>query len=344
MTMSLLHVSCVGTLTAVFAATLATAFTPLPTHVHTTLPRQQRTTEFSLVTPKSVVDSSLQALSTKESSSLTDSAQASLQEMTTLPRHSNEAVNNLLESTESTLQSMHRKFCVLPEDGSMNMAKTMDESARSGGAHEKVFANSYVDLGQIDIVGFDYDYTLVTYKQELLELIYDMALQRLVKEGQYPLQMLQAGLSFDPRFSIRGLGVDRENGWICHLSYTHKVAVAWEGREKVTKERIFQEYRVKRALRPTERRQRIKPLNDLFSMAECCLIADTVQFFKDNSIPFCAQNAVNDILKAIRDTHISGDFHRLVAADPAKYFHPTPHLRSVLDQLRASGKRLMFVR
>lgn len=69
---------------------------------------------------------------------------------------------------------------------------------------ESVYANSYVDLGKVDTVGFDYDYTLVTYTKELLELIYDMALTRLVEEKDYPEEMLTSGLKFDPFFSIRG--------------------------------------------------------------------------------------------------------------------------------------------
>lgn len=74
----------------------------------------------------------------------------------------------------------------------------------TGPCHEKVFSNSYVDLGKVDTVGFDYDYTLVTYTEELLDLIYDMALKRLVKDRQYPLEMLHCHLQFNPRFSIRG--------------------------------------------------------------------------------------------------------------------------------------------
>jgi HAD superfamily 5'-nucleotidase-like hydrolase len=176
-----------------------------------------------------------------------------------------------------------------------------------------------------------------------LELIYEKALQRLITDRQYPVEMLEAGLKYDPFFSIRGLAVDKETGWITHLSYTHKVAVAWEGREKLPTSRIFEEYRGKRALRPDERKKRLKPLNDLFSMAECCLIADTIQFFKDHDIPYCAQNVVNDVLKAVTATHLSGDFHRLVANDPERYFDPTPHLKQVLRNLKEAGKRLIFV-
>lgn len=259
--------------------------------------------------------------------------------MLTLPRHPHKGVDEILVETEKLIKNMHKhsKKVDFREKAQWIHAKSGD-----GGPDDAIFANTYVDLGQVDTVGFDYDYTLVTYTEELLELIYDMALKRLVNDRQYPLEMLDASLGYDPFFSIRGLAVDKETGWICHLSYTHKVAVAWEGREKVPTSRIYKEYRGKRALNPKERKSRLKPLNDLFSMAECCLIADTIQFFKDGNIDYCPNNVVKDILGAIGDTHISGDFHRIVAKDPARYFHPTPHLKSVLTNLKKSGKRLIF--
>ena len=170
-----------------------------------------------------------------------------------------------------------------------------------------------------------------------------MALKRLVEDFQYPEEMLDAGMKFDPNFSVRGLAVDRETAWICQLSYTHTVTVAYEGRQKVSREALMREYKGKRALKPAERKVRLKPLNDLFSMAECCLIADVVQFFKERNLPFCPKNAVYDILGAIGSTHISGDFHRIVAADPGNYFEPSPHLKGVLQSLIDSGKRLIFV-
>jgi len=255
-----------------------------------------------------------------------------------LPRHSKETVNQVLTETEEVLQAMHEYSL------SNKNSLSLKDAKEAGRAHEKVYANNYVDLGKVDTVGFDFDYTLVTYTEELLELIYDMALKRLVTDKQYPIEMLQtAGMKYDPHFSIRGLAVDTKTGWICHLSYTHKVAVAWEGREKVATPRIYAEYRGKRGMTPSERRRRLKPLNDLFSMSECCLIADTVQFFKDRNIPFHGQNVINDVLSAIRETHISGDFHRLVAANPDRYFEQAPHLQQVIKSFKDAGKRLIFV-
>jgi len=258
----------------------------------------------------------------------------SWQQYLNLPRHaSHEGVNELLTKVENLMVSLHQGN----EEG--NYLESNDE----GRVLCTVYANSYVDFGKVDTVGFDYDYTLVTYKQEVLSMIYDMALKRLVHQKSYPSQMLSAGLKFDPSFSIRGLAVDREIGWICHLTYTHKVAVAWEGRQRVPRERLMDEYAGKRSLRPSERKKRLKPLNDLFSMVECCLIADTVQYFKDHNIPFFPKNAVADILEAIASTHISGDFHRVVAENPAAYFEPQPYLGQVIEKLKKSEKRLIFV-
>ncbi len=78
-------------------------------------------------------------------------------------------------------------------------------------------------------------------------------------------------------------------------------------------------------------------------MVECCLIADTVQYFKDHNIPYYPKNAVADILEAIASTHISGDFHRVVAENPATYFEPQPYLAEVIEKLKNSEKRLILV-
>lgn len=271
--------------------------------------------------------------------------------MTSLPRHpSNEEANKILLQSEEVLQSLRDISLSLQgyedTDEDVELFDEVEQLKLDDAVKlekESVYANSYVDLGKVDTIGFDYDYTLVTYTTELLQLIYQMALKRLVEEKQYPIEMLESGLKFDPYFSIRGLAVDRENGWICHLSYTHKVAVAWEGRHRVPRARIVTEYTGKRALSPSARKKRLKPLNDLFSMAECCLMADTVQFFLDRDIPFCPRSAVNDVLGSITNTHVSGKFHTAVAEDPERYFEPKPYLKGVLDAMKESGKRLILV-
>jgi hypothetical protein len=147
-----------------------------------------------------------------------------------IPRHSDNDVNSILMRTESILRDLHKQ--------NDTDALHHIDARKLAHRHEVVYSNSYVDLSKINVVGFDFDYTLVSYTDELLELIYEMALKRLVSDRQYPIELLESNLAFDPYFSIRGLAVDLQTGWITHLSYTHKVAVAYEGREKVSTARI----------------------------------------------------------------------------------------------------------
>ncbi len=47
---------------------------------------------------------------------------------------------------------------------------------------QAVFTNSELSLKYIDVYGFDFDYTLVHYKQSVLHLIYNLAKNRLVEQ------------------------------------------------------------------------------------------------------------------------------------------------------------------
>ena len=125
-------------------------------------------------------------------------------ELVNLPRHPfNEAANRILIATEKAIRSMQK--CELDNDKLQQQQQTAkEEEIPISAEQESVYANSYVDLSKVSTMGFDYDYTLVTYTQELLGLIYDMALRRLVEEKEYPREMLESGLKFDPFFSIRG--------------------------------------------------------------------------------------------------------------------------------------------
>ena len=47
---------------------------------------------------------------------------------------------------------------------------------------KSVFANNELSLRDISVYGFDYDYTLAHYTDELNSLIYQMSLEKLMKE------------------------------------------------------------------------------------------------------------------------------------------------------------------
>ena len=46
-----------------------------------------------------------------------------------------------------------------------------------------IFANNLLRLEEVDVYGFDYDYTLALYKKTLDRLIYDLGVKSLVEVG-----------------------------------------------------------------------------------------------------------------------------------------------------------------
>lgn len=211
---------------------------------------------------------------------------------------------------------------------------------------DSLVANTYVNLGVAGVIGFDYDYTLVRYKTDVLFLLYELAKDRLVNDFRYPAELLQ-GQRYDPEFAIRGLAVDLENAWICKLTSSYRVASAFYGRRRVTQNEVREMYKSERGTgiqSVDERMRRLRPLNDHFSMVEACLLADVVQWFTDRKIRFDPRSVVTDVIKAVGKVHTSGQWHRTVVEDKDRYMEPDPEgrLLKLLRRFKAAGKKLML--
>jgi len=266
-----------------------------------------------------------------------------------MPSHpENEKVNQVLQRTGDLLKKIQEK-AVQPALRPPCSRGHVKSEGQLIGLEDKVFVNNYLNLGAAEVVGFDYDYTLVNYKPALLDLIYDLAKTHLLEEIRYPKSMGKSALKqYDPEFAIRGLAVDIETAWVCKINFRYRVAVAFFGRERVDPQEVKAMYSSKTGagvVEYEERRARLRPLNDIFSMVEACLLADVVQWFKDNEVPFDPRSVVNDVLQAVGKAHMSGAMHKSVAADLSKYVEPDPErrMRQLLVQLKDVGKKLMVV-
>ncbi|KAA0063113.1 5'-nucleotidase domain-containing protein [Cucumis melo var. makuwa] len=67
---------------------------------------------------------------------------------------------------------------------------------------EGIYVNKNLSLDNIQVYGFDYDYTLVYYSANLKNLIYDLAKEHLVIELRYPKSCMK--FKYDHTFQIRG--------------------------------------------------------------------------------------------------------------------------------------------
>lgn len=63
---------------------------------------------------------------------------------------------------------------------------------------DAIFSNNEMSLSDIEIYGFDYDYTLVFYSKHLHTLIFNAARDLLINEHRVRLQRPSCPLPFDP--------------------------------------------------------------------------------------------------------------------------------------------------
>lgn len=207
----------------------------------------------------------------------------------------------------------------------------------------QVFCNREIRMDRVKVIGFDYDYTLASYKSTLQRLVYEQARQHLVERQHYPAELAER--SYDPSFAIRGLVFDRHHGVLLKLSYAQAIApdAAYRGRQRMSRDELRRLYGEALQLDPAYIRRNMRPLNDLFALSEVCLLADVVQLAVDSGTAFDAAVVGDDVSKAIVWVHMSGAMHDTVAANPEAYLHPSPRLGGLLRAARESGKSLFLL-
>lgn len=107
---------------------------------------------------------------------------------------------------------------------------------------EGIYVNKNLRLDNIQVYGFDYDYTLAHYSSNLQSLIYDLAKGHLVNELKYPESCLQ--FEYDPTFPIRGLYYDKLKGCLLKLDFFGSIEPdgCFFGRRQLSREKIQEIY------------------------------------------------------------------------------------------------------
>nr|XP_029118690.1 5'-nucleotidase domain-containing protein DDB_G0275467 isoform X2 [Elaeis guineensis] len=204
-----------------------------------------------------------------------------------------------------------------------------------------IYVNKNLRLDNIQVYGFDYDYTLAHYSENLQSLVYDLAKKHLVNELKYPESCLQ--FEYDPTFPIRGLYYDRLKGCLLKLDFFGSIETdgCFFGRRKLSLEKIKEIYGTRHIGRDQARR--LVGLMDFFCFSEACLIADIVQHFVDAKLDFDFSYVYEDVNHAIQHVHRSGLAHKEIIADPHKYLVKNSQLLCFLKMLKQKGKKLFLL-
>ncbi|KAL3532976.1 hypothetical protein ACH5RR_006497 [Cinchona calisaya] len=249
-----------------------------------------------------------------------------------------QATNTNDSISEDEIEKISHEF----HDAKQRFLKVPDEVKQMPKMNpEGIYVNKNLRLDNIQVYGFDYDYTLAHYSANLQTLIYDLAKEHLVNEFKYPESCLD--FKYDHSFPIRGLYYDKSKGCLMKLDFFGSIEPdgCYYGRRKLSQEEIEQIYGTKYIGRDQARR--LVCLMDFFCFSEACLIADIVQHFVDAKLEFDACYIYEDVNRAIQHVHLSGLVHRGILSDPHHYLVKNGQLLCFLRMLKEKGKKLFLL-
>ncbi|GKV04852.1 hypothetical protein SLEP1_g16952 [Rubroshorea leprosula] len=210
---------------------------------------------------------------------------------------------------------------------------------------KQIFCNRSLNMKNIVAVGFDMDYTLAQYKPETFEsLAYEGTIKKLVNNLGYPKELLR--WTFDWKYMVRGLVLDKKRGNILKMDRHKYVKVAYHGFREMSKEDKVGTYG-STLVRDAFDEPDYALIDTLFSLAEAYLFAQLVDF-KDNNpgkVPEGVDYAhmYRDVRAAVDLCHRDGSLKQMVARDPKRYINEDTAIVPMLKMLRDSGRSTFLV-
>ncbi|XP_041952856.1 5'-nucleotidase domain-containing protein 2 isoform X1 [Alosa sapidissima] len=212
-----------------------------------------------------------------------------------------------------------------------------------------IYANNEVHLDEVDIYGFDYDYTLALYSSALDEMIYNKARDFLVEHYKYP-----QGISkydYIPNFAARGLHYDIHKGLLMKIDAFHyiQMGTVYRGLKAVPDEEVMQLYGGTNHVPLHQvsgfygKGPKMKQYMDVFSIPEMTLLAAANDFFISNDIEYDPVHLYRDVSEAIGMVHIKGYMYKWIMQDLEKYILRGDETYAVLHRLVNHGKKLFLI-
>ncbi|XP_067880489.1 5'-nucleotidase domain-containing protein 2 isoform X5 [Heterodontus francisci] len=212
-----------------------------------------------------------------------------------------------------------------------------------------IYANNEICLGDIEVYGFDYDYTLALYSNALNSMIYDTAVDILIEQFKYP-RGLQ-GYEYRPDFAIRGLHYDISKGLLMKIDAFHYIQMGsvYRGLSPVPDDEVLAMYHGTHHIPLHQvsgfygKGPSVKQYMDVFSIPEVTLLAVTNDYFLTHDIEFDPLHLYKDITDAIAQVHIKGFMYKWIMEDLEKYILRGEETFAVLQHLVHHGKKLFLI-
>ncbi|XP_062856141.1 5'-nucleotidase domain-containing protein 3 [Trichomycterus rosablanca] len=216
---------------------------------------------------------------------------------------------------------------------------------------DTIFANNEMSLQDIEIYGFDYDYTLAFYSSHLHTLIFNIARDILVQQHRYPEGLMD--YKYIPDFVVRGLHYDVQKALLMKIDAFHyiQLGTVYRGLHAVPDTEVIAMYEGSHV--PLEimsdfygkstHGHTMKQFMDIFSLPEMTLLLCVNDYFMKHNIDYEPVHLYKDVKEAIRDVHVKGIMYRAVEADIEKYICYGEQTQAVLKKLLANGKKMFLI-
>jgi HAD superfamily 5'-nucleotidase-like hydrolase len=205
---------------------------------------------------------------------------------------------------------------------------------------KRVFVNRNLKMEDIQLIGFDMDYTLAIYHQaEMERLSIELTLRKLVENRGYPPAIRT--LDYPPERAIRGVVVDRQNGNIFKMDRHGHVGRVFHGLRALTHDERAELYRRERIRLSSPRYAWI---DTLFALPEAVMyqrLVDYLEAERPGKIDYSA--LWQDVRECIDEAHRDDSLKRVIRADLPRFIYADEDLPATLHKLRSSGKRLFLL-
>ncbi|MEZ4367774.1 MAG: HAD-IG family 5'-nucleotidase [Kofleriaceae bacterium] len=205
---------------------------------------------------------------------------------------------------------------------------------------DRVFCNRNLRMDQIEMIGFDMDYTVARYHQDQLErLSIDLTLGKLIDRHGYPEDI--RALRYDPSWAIRGLMVDRQLGNVFKMDRHSYVGRVYHGTSELADDQRKAIYRNERINLSSDRYEWIDTLFGLPEVVMYTTLVDWYDQHRPGEVSY--EKLFIDIRTAIDEAHRDDTLKTVIKADLGSYIVQDALLSEALHKFRSSGKKLFLL-
>jgi HAD superfamily 5'-nucleotidase-like hydrolase len=212
----------------------------------------------------------------------------------------------------------------------------LNDEAAGIAPNERIFTTRTLNLNSIKVIGFDMDYTLVVYKDEVLEdLIYRLTVKRLVEKMGYPKEIRD--LRFDPKRVIRGLVIDKKLGNLLKINLFGYIKAALHGDHFYTREDLREIYSDDIVTFPSDR---FEMIHTLFALALSSLFCQ-ITALEIGTLTY--EKIYEDLISTINDLHQHGPVKEAILKEPEMFIYIDKSYLETVQMLKSFGKKLLLI-